>query len=468
MEHYRNTAKALKGAFYRDLFKGEDWEYFSPKWIFFRENVIWARDCRMFLRDVHSAGITSKRTLLDNIPLANIEAKVRKYRMVSRDRDSAATMMISKLPVVRDFVLAKRGILYSHSSASNLAFVKRWCADMRELEEKTAYSKKEKIALEGKSGPASQSGSPKAQWQNDELITEFSEFSKVPRDVFFATLVSKAKLRTRKDVLRLFITSFVMFCLMLIIVARDYDRYLLSKCMVRLFVLNALGYPQTKSDLAAYLCNQVCEPMPDNDPLPDALVCEDNVMKIRVHTLQDNFNSQIIVVPVPELATERFYWSISTILKKCSLVTIQFYSARDLCTQMEPAVFFPAVHPEIPILRVYNRFLPIFYGDAPHPEVIGGHSHFSFLLFEIFWPSISFPYGMFFSKEIAALAASRSAQYNSIGVTHHPYVTQGISRALIGMGYRHTRTDQYEIFNGNEAADALLAVYPVLGRYIAG
>ena len=477
MERYRKALKAMKGRFEHDPYKGEHWDYFNPKWIFVRQNVVWSRDCRTFLRSIQSAGLTDDgKRLQKSILLADVENKLREYRMISKNKDGLLLMAISFIPLLRDIILLRQGILYSNSSSHHFQLVKEWCDDMRDLEEQlNPYTKDSKLKLEGKSStPSREKMSPKTPGL-DEIMNERRDFSRIPQEVFIQSLVGNVKLRTIKDIIKLSLAAIISFFLFLILLSRDSDRYLITKCIVRLKLLSLLGYPQRKEDLAEFLCNQIWHLSDDVKPLslgrdikiPGSILRRDHSIFVNVHSLQDSFSSQVIVAPIPEKGSESFYLNISTMLHGCNMVTLQYYAADCPATSFEPVLFFPRMVSMIPVLGVQKQFLNIFHGDAPFPSVMGCYSHSSFLAFEVLWSHVRFPYGDVFGSEIAKIVASRSAQFKQIGVTHHPHVVQPLTKELIRIGYAYTGSREYKVFDGMEAAETLIAVYPSLLRLLS-
>eukprot|EP01063_Lacrimia_lanifica_P004512 TRINITY_DN12533_c0_g1_i1.p1 TRINITY_DN12533_c0_g1~~TRINITY_DN12533_c0_g1_i1.p1 ORF type:complete len:566 (+),score=171.88 TRINITY_DN12533_c0_g1_i1:121-1818(+) len=500
------------------------WQVLNPKeWILGGHNVVWRKDTRRFLTEVHDSGtdlsgvsrwkmlfqligdffawrdrpLPSGPKILSQVPLAAVENVVRKYQPVSAKQHGVLAGALARVPVpfVREVVLLRtQHILYTREAREQHARVRRWCESMRDLADKEeAYNtrnvqkmlkgeekeKKPKGVAKGQSKANAKERKPEETKnagpipQSRAVQQGSKKFEVVPREVFFQTLVTGSRHRTPRDLLRVFgyvalfvvMASFALF-------GGDSERTLYLRLLAWAGWQRLTGGDHGKAALAAHLANYLhpcwteaetqAPPLPQG--VPEALV-ELRHQRLYAKVLQvwNSTGHHVTVVPMPPWAEEAYYWRAGEILRRCDAVGIPQYSAGTKARDMHEILFFPRNRLTLELLGVNDRFVPVFHGEGKAPEVFGSS-------YRPWWPvllDLLDQYIPYFRRESACECATaveaRGMTVPNVGTVLHPGCTRTLLQELAKHGYtRATQLTELQIFNAERGADAVHAVYPAL------
>ena len=412
MDKYRETLRAMRGGIKKSgSYKGETvWESMGVDRMWGGKNVVWAADCRGFLTKIHEPiyadygkpksrfarlavikrGLQSGLSRSDmaprptkaKIPLVHFEEALRKHVLISPNH-TLLERFIAYIPILRYYVLAKRGILYSRSSVKHHARVSEWCRDMRELaDEHSAVPQKEGPVPIGEGSGARGSGAPKSQ---RDLVFGSRSFETVAFPVVLLSLVNKSRHRGVRDFVMVGLSATIIWGIVsgLLIVAGD--QYLAAKVWVYMSARSWLGYSHGTEDLVEYLCWEFgteawyrappSAELLEGKTIPEGFpkVLEEVVDgKVIVHgcTLQHPGTGHMVsVVPLARTGVESHYWWAGERLKRCAAVGLFMYPKEAGPAEVSENLFLPMKYPNLMSVGVFERFLPIYHGAPPHPKV---------------------------------------------------------------------------------------------------
>ncbi|KAJ9453443.1 hypothetical protein DIPPA_08675 [Diplonema papillatum] len=517
MDKYQAAARARTVLRRRATHNDDWWTTLNPVPVLFGERVVWARDCRKFLTAVHATGYTEQRKseafariagavrlaltmkapvkvqkqsvsrLRATIPLTDIESVVRRYRPLDKRRDNIFLRAVGWVPVLRDAVLVRQGLLYSNASKEHHARIKSWCDDMRALADQAGtmgHSAKTKERprqltggdLEAKApGSASFAAGPTPEVAG-ALTDKVNPFDTVPQAVFIETLVGLSRHRNSLDQIKAGVLLLLALALLTVVLQGHADLVLATRCAVHLVMKRLMsGAPCTEADLAEYLRNLYCPCTPAERTAPKGIgqpliEVVDGKIVARAVRLRNDKGATVTVAPLPRLGPDRVYWEVGALLRGCDAVGIELYHAKTPKAEFSLQLFFPVSWPAVPVLGLFDYFVPIFHGDPPHPDVFGLHQHYSVHpVFDEVCNNLWEQNRKSLAREAAASVAGRSMTFKHIGTAAHPGCSKALCEELAKRGFSHVEAVvPFEIFDGGKAAESLLSLFPNLRLLLSG
>ena len=423
MSHiYRQALAAARRA--RGSGNRDQWQLKESCWEAVRETllgsrkVFWSKDCRTFLTtvgDVGIVGFNAKLLRVDDrvtamglakilltggdllpreskkqIPLADIELVVRRYRALGR-KDSLALRTLAYIPVVRHEVLTKRkGLLYSKVACQHHRRVSEWCTAMRGLADDAAEASLRERHAQGKRPPMLPESEAAAELHRrpggassshrSTLQVGARDFEMIPFAVYRKTLLGKARGWRIIDLCARGLFGFLLSVLVWLATLSLGERLLPLRCAAHI-VCRRYVYQEatTKADLADFLCKrfQSCrgeEALPPTDAPSGAPALFEEIVNgkliVRATTLRNTENNKVVTLtPLPMAATDALYWDIAASVKACGAVGLPFFDVKTPPVAFERQVFLPRANPLFSSLGVYGYFLPFYHGPKPYPEV---------------------------------------------------------------------------------------------------
>eukprot|EP01061_Rhynchopus_euleeides_P015349 TRINITY_DN26206_c0_g1_i1.p1 TRINITY_DN26206_c0_g1~~TRINITY_DN26206_c0_g1_i1.p1 ORF type:complete len:585 (+),score=112.44 TRINITY_DN26206_c0_g1_i1:133-1755(+) len=523
MDKYRQTVKAMRQG--KSAIKDQHWlTQMDPIQMMGWEKVVWARDCRRFLTAVHEPlyadfgrakalrwkppPLRSRwgavfatdepsyakfiRPTRKSIPLADFESALRRFQMVGPEH-GFLLRAIAWVPLLRDLILVRRGLLYSRDSRRHMHRVKEWCASMRHLadleesySEMRAEQEESQKLLKGEGGPAPQGSErryPKRPSVGGEVSTSTRGLETVPFSIAVKTLVGMSKHRGVLELVQLLFVLFIVAAALGIVVRSHGETFAVVRCVAFLLRQKAMGAPCTKESLSDYLCRvyrsnssfAAASPeegvdLKEGVSLPKGFppCCEEvRDGKVVLHSvkLQNSSGHIVTVVPIPQEGHDAYFWWAGEALKACGSVGLPLYTTHVVSKDINEGIFLPHAFPAVACLQTYEYFLPLYHGSPPHPKIFG------------MWPGTVFFSGplaefcilTFATTRVkveaatADIVAHRATMVRDLGVAHFAKCTRGATAGLINAGYtRVLHTDEQVAFDGNHAVDVLTSLFPVV------